>query len=108
MNRPTASPGTSEALQILAAAVRAGRLRRGWTIAELAERVGVSPPTIMKVERGDGSVAIGTALEAATLVDVPLFDVDGVARGRYLAQRRAELALLPASARPRRKVDDDF
>jgi len=99
---------TREALQLLAEAVRAGRLQRGWTAAELAERVGVSRPTIVSVERGDPGVAIGTVLEAAQLVGVPLFDADPDALERYRAYKRTELALLPAAARPRRKVDDDF
>ena len=102
------SPLTSEALAILSAAIRAARLRRGWTVEELAERVGVSKPTMLKVERGDPSVAVGTMLEAATLVGVPLFDVDDRARERYLAHKQSELALLPAAARHRRVVDDDF
>jgi transcriptional regulator with XRE-family HTH domain len=102
------SPITADALAILSASIRAARLRRGWTLRELAERVGVSKPTMLKVERGDPSVAIGTTLEAATLVGVPLFDVDDRARARYLAHKRTELALLPAAARRRRVVDDDF
>jgi transcriptional regulator with XRE-family HTH domain len=102
------SPLASEALAILSAAIRSARLRRGWTLEELADRVGVSKPTMLKVERGDPSVAVGTTLEAAALVGVPLFDVDDRARERYLAHKRAELALLPAAARRRRPVDDDF
>jgi transcriptional regulator with XRE-family HTH domain len=102
------SPATSEVLSILAAAIRSGRIRRGMTVRELAERVGVSAPTVIKVERGDPGVAIGTVLEAAKLVGVPLFDEHPDVRGRYHAQKVAELAFLPAAARPRNKVDDDF
>lgn len=93
---------------MLAQATRAGRLRRRWTVRELAERVGVSIPTIIKVERGDPSVAIGTVIEAAVLVGVPLFDADSKTRARYAAQQAAELALLPAAARPGPVIDDDF
>ena len=102
------SPASREALQVLGWAIRAERLQRRWTIAELAERVGVSRPTMAKIEHGDPTVAIGTFFEAATLVGVPLF-VDEDARNRYGAHKRAELALLPASARRSRQVvDDDF
>lgn len=102
------SPATQEALAILAKVVRAGRLRRNWTVRELAERVGVSAPTILKVERGEPGVAIGTALEAATLLGVPLFEPDAASRARYLALKEAELALLPSTARPPATFDDDF
>ena len=102
------SPATIEALAILAAAIKVARLRRGWTVRELAERVGVSHPTIVKVERGDPGVAAGTLFEAATLVGVPLLDTDASARQRYGAHKRVELALLPAAVRRRATVDDDF
>lgn len=102
------SPVTAEALEILASTIRAARLERKLTVRDLAERVGVSHPTIVKVERGDPGVAVGTVLEAATIVGVPLFAVEPDERGRYLAHKRAELALLPEAARPRRSIDDDF
>lgn len=57
----TASPAAREAAALLGAWVRLGRRERRWTVAELAERVGVSVPTIEKVERGDLTVALGTA-----------------------------------------------
>ena len=105
---PQISSATADTLILLAEVVRAGRLQRGWTVGELAERVGVSRPTIVRVERGEPGVAVGTVLEAALLVGVPLFDADPEVRERYRASKRTELALLPAAARPRRKVDDDF
>jgi transcriptional regulator with XRE-family HTH domain len=103
------SPQTNEALRILASSIRAHRLHRNWSIDELATRVGVSHPTIIKLERGDPRVAVGTVLEAATLVGVPLFDEDPVARSGYQQRLAAELSLLPKAGRMRRsQVDDDF
>jgi transcriptional regulator with XRE-family HTH domain len=104
----TLSPQTREALRILAASIRAARLGRGWTEADLAERVGVSRPTIVNLEAGRSGVAIGTVLEAATLVGVPLFSDDAERRTAYGALKSAELALLPDTARPRRAIDDNF
>jgi transcriptional regulator with XRE-family HTH domain len=93
---------------VLAWSIRAARLRRRWSSAELAERVGVSRATISKLEQGNPGVAIGTFFEAATLVGVPLF-ADDTTRQRYAAHKRAELALLPESARrPRKRIDDNF
>jgi len=108
MTARTFSPRTREALVMLAASVRTHRLRRGWTEAELAERVGVSRATIVNVEAAKTGVAIGTFLEAAVLVGVPLFGDDAERRLSHQALLSAELALLPSAARARVTVDDDF
>jgi hypothetical protein len=69
----------------------------------------VSHPTIIKVERGDPTVAVGTMFESAILVGVPLFDPDPVVRGRHLDRLQTELALLPRASRMSAvEVDDDF
>ena len=99
------SRGTRAAVQILGDSVRAGRLRRGWSVGTLAERVGVSAPTITKIERGNPSVAIGTVFEAARLVGVELFGGNEDLAGQVV---RGELALLPQRGRARRKARNDF
>ena len=101
------SPLTKEALALLGARVRLGRRQRRWTVDSLAERVGVSPTTLRKVERGDPSVAIGTVLEAAVLVGVTLFHDEPRWRALEAEAVAARLALLPAVPRPL-PVDDDF
>jgi transcriptional regulator with XRE-family HTH domain len=102
------SPATSEVLHLLGDTIRAARLRRGWTVQELAERVGVSHPTITRMERGHPGVAIGSVIEAAVVCGVPLYDPDPTARARHAAAMRIELALLPEAARRQRSIDDDF
>ena len=102
------SPRTIEAAELLGTQIRIGRLERRWTVQELAERVGVSVVTLRKIERGDPSVGLGVAFEAATLTGVPLFYEE---RSRLSAEmRRAEdrLAVLPSRARKPREVDDAF
>lgn len=107
MTKPLMSPVATEALQVLAASVKTARLRRRWSINELAERVGVSHPTIMKVERADPTVAVGTVLEAAAVLGVPLFDPDPGVRARRLDRLTAELALLPRAGRHSNVAPDD-
>jgi transcriptional regulator with XRE-family HTH domain len=105
------SPLPKEALRLLAASIKVNRLRRRWSINELARRVGVSHPTIIKIERGDPTVAIGTVLEAATLVGVTLFDPDPLTRTRFEERLTTELKLLPQAGRMTKahiEVDDDF
>lgn len=103
----TYSPVTRQAAQLLGNRVRLARRERRWTGAELAERVGVSPVTIRKVERGDLTVALGTAFEAAALLGVTLFHDDPAHRALEAERVVARLAVLPATVR-RVMVDDDF
>lgn len=103
------SPPTLDAARVLGNQIALVRRDRGWTAAELAERVGVSARTISSLERGSPTVALGTAFEAATLLGIPLFDVERTEL-RALARRgRETLALLPTRVRHRRTPPrDDF
>ncbi len=101
------SPVTTEAVRLLGARVRLARKRRRLTVAQLAERVGVSRVTIQKVERGDPTVSLGTAFEAATLLGVALFHADPDRRRIETVRVNDMLALLPESVRLTRR-DDDF
>jgi transcriptional regulator with XRE-family HTH domain len=102
------SPPAFEAARLLGASVRLGRRQRRWTVGELAERVGVSEATMLKVEHGDPGVRLGTAFEAAALVGVPLFDESPSRRALEAGRLEDRLALLPERVRQPRHVDDDF
>lgn len=101
-------PQTREAAQILGGRVRLARLERRWTVEELAERVGVSHVTMRKVERGDLSVGLGVALEAAAILQIPLFHQDPVRRRLESERVSDRLALLPKTARPQSSPSYDF
>jgi transcriptional regulator with XRE-family HTH domain len=75
---------------------------------ELAERLGVSAPTLQKIERGDPTVGLGVAFEAATLTGVPLFHPDPSRLSIEAARADDRLAILPRLARKPASVDDDF
>ena len=104
----TYSSTTTEALRLLGARVRLGRSERRWTVAELAERVGVSEVTMLKVEHGDPGVRLGIAFEAAALVGVPLFDVEPSRRAMEASRTEDRLAVLPRRVRKPTQIDDDF
>ncbi len=105
----TYSPQVIEAARLLGAQVRLARLERRWTVEELAERAGVSHNTMRKVERGDLTVGLGPAFEAAALVDVPLFHADPERRHLEAREIEARLAVVPTRARrPTREPDVDF
>lgn len=62
-----------------------------------------------KVERGDPTVALGTAFEVATLLGVRLFDLDRADLADRVERGRDRLALLPARVRePAGEIHDDF
>ena len=97
------------AAELLGAQVRQGRIQRGWTVRQLAERAGISTNTLLKVEHGDPSVAMGIAFDLAVLVGVPLFfdDRNRLASEASRAQERA--ALLGQRVRPSTEEPDyDF
>jgi transcriptional regulator with XRE-family HTH domain len=109
VRRPHAySPQTIEAAKLLGEQIRLARLERRWTLEELAERVGVNHTTMRKVERGDLTVGLGPALEAATLVGIPLFALDPAQLGLERRDTQARLAMIPSRARRPKAVDLDF
>ena len=112
MSKPlirVASRHARESARLLGGMIRSARIARRLTIAEVAERAGVSPGLIHRIERGGMGCSIGAAFEVAAIVGVPLFDADSDALRRELSVVKERLALLPKSARRRATVlKDDF
>lgn len=108
LNRVT-SRYAAEALSYLGRLIRDGRIARKETVAELAERAGVSRGLVQRIEKGDPGCSVGAVFEVAALAGVILFDLDRdrlAANNRMLAEK---LTLLPRVARPlKRPVKDDF
>jgi transcriptional regulator with XRE-family HTH domain len=84
--------------------VRAARIRRRITAADLAARAGTSPNTIGRLEKGDGGVGIGTLADVLVVLGL-------IARlSDLLDLRHDELGLAltdqqtPQRARPRRSA----
>jgi hypothetical protein len=61
-----------------------------------------------KVERGDLTVSLGTAFEAAAVLGIALFDEDRSRRSLEAGRFNDRLAVLPKQVRQPVKVDDDF
>ena len=98
-----------DAAQLLGQMIRLGRMNRKLTVAELAERTGVSRGLIQRIERGDMGCAIGAVFEVAAIVGIGLFDADQSTLTASIASNQQTLTLLPKSARPSRKaIKDDF
>jgi DNA-binding XRE family transcriptional regulator len=104
----TFSPMTTEAARLLGTRIQVARRERRWTLQSLAERVGVSRETMHKVERGDLTISLGTAFEAAAVLGVALFDEDRSRRSLEAGRLADRLAVLPKQVRQPVRVDDDF
>lgn len=102
------SPLALEAARLLGGHVASARRERRWTLNELAERVGVTKTTMSKVERGDVTVGLGVAFEAAAILGVPLFSDDAGRRRVEAARIDDRLTVLPRAVRKTTQVDDDF
>ena len=66
---------TRNAMELLSKQIRLGRKRHKMSESELADRCGMSRSTLQRIERGDLSAEIGLVFEAATVVGIPLFDI---------------------------------
>jgi transcriptional regulator with XRE-family HTH domain len=104
------SRASKDALGVLGNQIKLGRYARGWTIAELAARLGVNPRTVSALEVGSPAVSIGTVFNAALLVDVDLFGLTGSDLARARRAGEETLALLPEKVRKLGVKDgvDDF
>lgn len=103
----TPTPRARDAIHVLGAQISAARRRRRLSTVRLAQQINVSLPTLRKIERGEPSVAIGTVLDAAVAVGVPLFSEDIERLAAHIEDR---VALLPARVAPIGDygLNDDF
>lgn len=97
----------ADALAVLGAQIRFARHRKNWTAANLGMRIGVSARTITAVEKGSPSVAVGTVLNAASVVGVPLFAAEGEELRRLRRRGEERISLIPSREYPPRDDDGD-
>ena len=93
------SRASADALGVLSNQIKLGRHARGWSIADLAARLGVNARTVANIESGSPTVSIGTVFNAAFLVGVDLFGLAGPELARARRAGEETLALLPARVR---------
>lgn len=98
-----------EAAELLGHLVHDARIGRELTVAEVAERAGISRGLVHRIENGDMGCSIGAAFEVAAIVGIRLFEADATTLTRQLSMGREKRTLLPTSVRTSgRKVKDDF
>lgn len=107
-NRPHSRYGL-EAAELLGLLIHEARTARGMTLAEVAERAGLSRGLVHRIERGDMGCSIGAVFELAAIVGVPLFEAEPATLTRHLEAARSKVTLLPKKVRKTTKaVKDDF
>ena len=101
MARPTTklAPTAKAALDRLGDRLRLARQRRGLTAAMVAERAGLTPFTLRRVERGEPGVTIGAYIAVIHVWGLTA-EIDAVAREDQLGRQIQDAAL---TARPRRR-----
>lgn len=60
------------------AAIKGGRLKRGWTQGDLAHRAGVSRQWLINVEKGKATAEVGSVLRALAALGLTIDLVEGV------------------------------
>lgn len=95
----------ADALAVLAGQIRWARHKKKWTAAELGLRIGVGPRTVTAIERAAPGVAVGTVLNAAAVLGVPLFGAEGYELARLRRRGEERIALIASREYPPRTAD---
>lgn len=84
--------------------LKLARLRRDLSAEQVAERAGIGRSTLVKVEKGDAGVAIGTYLKVLFVLNLEK-DLEQVAQDDQLG-RRLQDAKLMVKERASKKMSD--
>ncbi len=87
--------------------IRHARLRRRMSATEMAERIGVSRPTLRSLERGDMTVSLGVLVRALGVLGLEA-DLDHLAADDLLGRRLQDADARPSRRRPRLEAADEI
>ncbi|MES9905003.1 MAG: helix-turn-helix transcriptional regulator [Sedimenticola sp.] len=105
----TYSNRTLQAIKIFASQIRIARKKHHWSVAELAERVGTTRPTIQQIEQGNPATGLGLYFEAANILGILLFEANEHQMTVIQKNLDMSLSLLPKRIdKDRSEVFDDF
>ena len=100
---PSLYPPQSRLMRALGLRLREARLRRRFSVSQVAERAEVSRPTLNKVEKGDPAVTMGTYLRVLTVLGLEK-DLELIAAEDPVGRRLQDAGLAVPRRAPKRKV----
>lgn len=98
---PSQYPRQVKLLKALGARLRLARLRRRYSVVQVAERADVSRPTLNKVERGDGAVTLGTYVRVLAVLGLDA-DLELLAADDTMGRRLQDAGLDVPRRAPKR------
>lgn len=99
---PPTHPRAQRQIEALGQRLRSARMRRSMTQEVMAERVGVSTPTLAKLENGDPSTSLATVLRALSALGLDA-DIDLIASQDPLGRALQDQALKRSNAGPAKR-----
>lgn len=95
-------PKTSEILNTVGEQIRLGRLRRKFSSEIVAERAGISRPTLLSIEKGHSTVSIGHYLNVLKVLGLEK-DFLLIAKDDELGRKLQDAQLSTKERAPKRK-----
>ena len=93
-------PRARKILEELGENIRLARLRRKLSAEQVAERAGISRPTLLSIEKGSPSVSIGSFLQVLMVLGLEN-DLLSVAKDDELGRKLQDLNLTPKKRAPK-------
>ena len=103
---PTLLPKSQRILQEMGEQIRLARLRRNLSAEKVAERAGISRPTLSALEKGGAGVSIGTLLQVLMVLGLEK-DMLLLAKDDAFGRRLQDAGLNVRAGSKRRKKTDD-
>ncbi|GLQ49970.1 helix-turn-helix domain-containing protein [Dyella flava] len=100
---PPTYPAARRSIKALGERLRMARLRRKMTQSVMAERVGVSVPTLAKLEGGDPTISLATMIRVLSVLNLSS-DLDRIAADDKLGRELQDAELSPPRPTRRRAV----
>ncbi len=96
-------PGPQKNLSTMGENIRLARLRRRYSMVQVAERAGISRPTLQSVEKGNPKVAIGAYVKVLAVLGLDK-DIASVADDDVLGRKIQDAGLIIKDRAPKINV----